>query len=342
MIRLVESPSGGLYVGGSVQDAAAGSDGYPDGGLLLGGLVLDAAAGMEAPAGGLLLGGTVQDAAAGYDTSSGGLLIGGEVCDMCISTITVAQQITGGGSTDSVNIGHATSAHTAGSYGSSADILEVTVDAEGHVTAITALAIAITAAQVSGLAAVATSGAASDLTGLAAVATSGSASDLSTGTLSVGLLPGGGVNGAGQLVELDGSGNLPAVGGAALVGLTAVQVGAAADLTGNPSGTSTAALVSVFDKTISTGLHGSFCLKNTHATNGLSYQLFVKDVFGTTATSPVTALGHGSVVEGTMETLISTFSLSAVFYPLVEARLQVEDTVAGTHATYQAYYSFQG
>jgi len=79
---------------------------------------------------------------------------------------------------------------------------------------------AIAASEVSGLATVATSGAASDVSGLHAVATSGAYSGLSgkptlgtAAALNVG-------TSANNIVQLDGSGNLPAVSGANLTGLS--------------------------------------------------------------------------------------------------------------------------
>ena len=59
---------------------------------------------------------------------------------------------------------------------------------------------------------------------LAAVATSGSASDLTAGTLPTARFPGGAFNGNSELVQLDGSGKLPAIDGSALTGITESQV----------------------------------------------------------------------------------------------------------------------
>lgn len=225
VIYVTEGTSGGLRDGGGSQaEASTQAEGPTVGGLQLGGLAGDSSAGMDAPTGGLLAGGSVFDASAGMDVVSGGLLIGGVVCDMCINTITVSEQITGGGSTNSVNIGHAASGVVDGTYGDQSHVSRNTYDHQGHCTGASSVAILISAGQVTGLATVATSGAASDLSGLATVATSGSASDLSAGTIPTARLPGGGVNGASELVELTAAGKYPALDGSLLTGLTASQI----------------------------------------------------------------------------------------------------------------------
>lgn len=77
----------------------------------------------------------------------------------------------------------------------------------------------IAASEVTGLSAVATSGAASDVTGLNTVATSGAYTDLS-GTPTLGTAAALDVgSGANNIVQLDGSGNLPAVDGSNLTGI---------------------------------------------------------------------------------------------------------------------------
>ena len=77
-----------------------------------------------------------------------------------------------------------------------------------------------TKAATSSLAAVATSGAASDVSGLASVATSGAYSDV-TGTPSLGTAAALNVGtGANNIPQLDSGGNLPALDGSALTGIS--------------------------------------------------------------------------------------------------------------------------
>lgn len=79
----------------------------------------------------------------------------------------------------------------------------------------------IAASEVTGLSAVATSGAASDVTGLNTVATSGAYTDLS-GTPTLGTAAALDVGtGANNIPQLNGSGQLPAVDGSQLTGVSA-------------------------------------------------------------------------------------------------------------------------
>ena len=98
-------------------------------------------------------------------------------------------------------------------------------------TALATVATSGAASDLTGLATVATSGAASDLTGLATVATSGAYSDL-TGTPTLGTAAALDVGtSANNVVQLDGSGALPAVDGSALTGLTVdLSTGSLSDL----------------------------------------------------------------------------------------------------------------
>ena len=317
---------GGIAVAGQVTDNAAGAD-VAAGGLGLGGLVVEGESSADALAGGLGLGGAVLEVTTGYDLVAGGLARGGFVCDMCISTITVSDVITGGGNTDTVNVGHGVSGVTPGTYGDASHVAQVDVDEYGHVTHAVDVAISLPAASV---------------TGLAAVATSGSASDLTAGTIPAARLPGGGVNGASQLVELDAGGNLPALNGAALIGLTAAQVGAASSLSASATGVTGVSLGDVFDATIATGIHGSAGLKNTGA-NALVYKFTLTDVWGNTqAMGASVGLPPGGFVSWMVDSMIATLGLSNIFYPLKEVHLQVQDQAPGSHTNWQCYYSFQG
>jgi hypothetical protein len=195
-----EIARGGMAAGGAALNEAGGARDEAFGGAALGGLAAEGR-GVDLGIGGAALGGlAIHEAGGARDLALGGMSKGGEVCDMCVQTITVSQEITGGGTGNTVNVGHAASGITAGSYGDATHVPRLTIDNEGHVTAATPTLITPAAGNVTGLATVATTGhasdltglatvaltgAASDLTGLATVATSGSATDLSSGTLAI-------------------------------------------------------------------------------------------------------------------------------------------------------------
>ncbi len=107
----------------------------------------------------------------------------------------------------------------------------------------------------------------------------------------------------------------------------------------NYTGTTTNALVTVFTLTNTNGLHGSFSVKNTHATNGLSYKVTAVDMYGTSRNSGTVPVPVGNVATFCFDTILSTTVAGS---PNSSVTLEVIDTSAGSHATYDVYTSVVG
>ncbi len=107
----------------------------------------------------------------------------------------------------------------------------------------------------------------------------------------------------------------------------------------NYTGTTTNALVTVFTLTNSSGLHGSFSIKNTHASNGVSYKVTAVDMYGTSRNSGTVPVPVGNVATFCFDTILSTTTAGS---PNSSVTLEVIDTSAGNHATYDVYTSVIG
>lgn len=101
------------------------------------------------------------------------------------------------------------------------------------------------------------------------------------------------------------------------------------------TGTTTSAYATIFDQTVTAGLHGSVTIKNSHGTNALNYQYTVFDMYGgsTSANSNLTA---GQYFTFSFD---STQASSTIRPPYKQFKLEVKDAVSGTHATYDVWKS---
>jgi hypothetical protein len=106
------------------------------------------------------------------------------------------------------------------------------------------------------------------------------------------------------------------------------------------TGTTTASLVTVFDKTNSNGLHGSFAVYNTGGTNGLSRTVTFKDMQANTGTSTVT-LAANNTTSFALDSS-SPISNAACKAPFQEVKLQVQDQTGGAHTTFVVWLSTVG
>jgi hypothetical protein len=121
--------------------------------------------------------------------------------------------------------------------------------------------------------------------------------------------------------------------------ISSAQLNNAQDSLLNVSGTTTPNYATVFDLVNARGLHGSWVLKNT-GTASLTYQISYKDMFGTTGTltGPV---NNGSFAVFLMEPGTAPATMPAVAGPpFQEIKLEVKDTGAGLHTTYQCYAAY--
>ncbi len=109
----------------------------------------------------------------------------------------------------------------------------------------------------------------------------------------------------------------------------------------NYTGTGTTALVTVFTVTNSNGLHGSFSVKNTHVSNGLTYKVTAVDMYGTSRNSGNVPVPVGNVATFNFDSILSTTTAGS---PNSSVTLEVVDTVAdgAHHATYDVYTSIIG
>ena len=102
----------------------------------------------------------------------------------------------------------------------------------------------------------------------------------------------------------------------------------------------------VWDITNTGGLHGGFSIKNTGLTNSLTWQITYTDMFGTATTSTGQILTPGSDGNGSFD-LASIGAgggslTSEGNYPIKEAKLEVQDTIGGSHTTYSVWRSTVG
>lgn len=100
----------------------------------------------------------------------------------------------------------------------------------------------------------------------------------------------------------------------------------------NYTGATLSGFIPVFDVIVTSGLNGSFVLKNTHATNNLQYKYTFTDMFGTATTPMAFFLAPGQKFSVQYES-------GANSYPIKEAKLEVADQISGNHATYSVYES---
>jgi hypothetical protein len=107
------------------------------------------------------------------------------------------------------------------------------------------------------------------------------------------------------------------------------------------SGTTTSSFATVFDISDSNGLHGSFMLKNTDGTNALKYQITVTDLFSTTVTGTIGTITHGQLTTFSFDTSIPS-GVTTAAPPYKEVKLEVEDALGGSHATYDCWRSVIG
>lgn len=135
--------------------------------------------------------------------------------------------------------------------------------------------------------------------------------------------------GANNVVQLDGSGALPAVSGVNLTNVTAT-----ASVGTHSSGTTTSGFVTVFDITNSGGLIGLFSIKNTSGSNGLVVQITATSIFGGSASF------SNNLVSNAVQSwnLLSQFpALGSTWPPFTEIKCEVKDFSAGSHATFDVY-----
>jgi hypothetical protein len=105
----------------------------------------------------------------------------------------------------------------------------------------------------------------------------------------------------------------------------------------NYTGTTTAALATVFDVTNAKGLHGSFAITNTGGANNFNATLTGTDMFGTVTNFNVSGIAPNAQVA-------YPFDVSNGFGvpPLKELLFQIQDAVGGSHTTYNGYVSLVG
>lgn len=151
--------------------------------------------------------------------------------------------------------------------------------------------------------------------------------------------PTGGINPAPSgytALESDQNGNLYAFGISSWVKQSGGGGGGATDNLTTGSGTTTNAFVTIVDATNASGLHGSFSVKNTGATNTMTVRFTWTDMFGDTTTSSSNAgPGNkvGTVVEG------NGIGGSG---PFKELKVEVQDTSSGNHTPFTWYLSLVG
>jgi hypothetical protein len=112
--------------------------------------------------------------------------------------------------------------------------------------------------------------------------------------------------------------------------------GGAGTLT-HDTGTTTAAFVQVFDVTNADGFHGSINVRNNGGLNGMQYKLTMTDMYNN-VTSITTTLAIGIISAVDLDSVIGGNS----FPPYKELKLEVKDSTAGFHTTYDVYRAFVG
>lgn len=122
---------------------------------------------------------------------------------------------------------------------------------------------------------------------------------------------------------------------------TVPSTGSAVNALTSYSGTTTNAFVALFNLTNANGLHGICAIHNSGSSNSLSYRIAFTDAFGNTGQASGTVGGTGYARLDFHVDALNTYSIG-VYPPFTEVKVEVEDTVGGSHTTYQAYLSLVG
>lgn len=101
------------------------------------------------------------------------------------------------------------------------------------------------------------------------------------------------------------------------------------------TGSTTAAFVALFTNTNTNGAIGIGTLKNTDGANTLSVRETVIDAFGNTTVGPVLDLAPGDTYLLDPQTNFQGGGLP--YY--TSYKVEVEDKIASSHATYEVHYS---
>lgn len=128
---------------------------------------------------------------------------------------------------------------------------------------------------------------------------------------------------------------------------TRLKIGAvgnfAVNVLANYTGTTTSTYANVFTKANSQGLHGSIGISNTGGSNGMFAQITATDAFGNTHSGVDSVpISPGGSVSYCLDSNSGYISISGVYPPLTSVTLAVEDSVSGSHTTYNIYISTVG